>query len=76
MVSSFLHSWNSADVWLVRDGWEAKKGELESQMETLLGGVKWTMTCNPLAIFPYGEPGDYGHDSLGNCIFAFVPSYL
>lgn len=60
-----------ADVLVVRDGWEAKKGDLESQMETLLG-VKWTLTCNPLVIYPYAEPGSYGHNSLGDCVFAYV----
>ncbi len=61
-------------IAVVRDGWEAKKESLETQMETLLG-VKWTLTCNPLVIYPYAEKDSYGSNSLGDCIFASVLSF-
>ncbi|KAE8445884.1 hypothetical protein EG329_012808 [Mollisiaceae sp. DMI_Dod_QoI] len=59
----------------VRDGWEAKKESLETQMETLLG-VKWTLTCNPLVIYPYAEKDSYGSNSLGDCIFAYFDALV
>ncbi|KUJ08125.1 uncharacterized protein LY89DRAFT_789356 [Mollisia scopiformis] len=59
----------------VRDGWEAKKGDLETQMEALVG-VKWTFTCNSLAIYPYAEPNSYGFNSLGDCIFAYFDGLI
>ncbi|KAF8865682.1 hypothetical protein BDZ45DRAFT_580014 [Acephala macrosclerotiorum] len=59
----------------VRDGWEAKKGDLETQMEGLLG-VKWTLTADPLVIYPYAEPNSYGHNSPGDCIFAYFDGLI
>ncbi|CZR61867.1 uncharacterized protein PAC_11764 [Phialocephala subalpina] len=59
----------------VRDGWEAKKGALETQMEELLG-VKWTFTVDPLIIYPYAEPDSYGHNSPGDCIFAYFDALV
>jgi hypothetical protein len=53
----------------VRDGWENKKPEFESQLLTLLG-VAWTFDVNPLVIYPYAEEDSYGHHSLGDCIAA------
>jgi hypothetical protein len=58
-----------ADCKQVRDGWEAKKGDLEAQMLTLLG-VPWKFEVNPNAIYPYAEENSYGHNSLGDCIYS------
>jgi len=59
----------------VRDGWEAKKGALEEQMLTLLG-VPWKFEVNALAIYPYAEADSYGHNSPGDCIFAYFDAFV
>lgn len=56
-------------IYTVRDSWDNKKPELESQLADLLG-VPWTFDINPLIIWPYAEEGSYGHNSLGDCIYA------
>ncbi|RDL38749.1 Uncharacterized protein BP5553_03089 [Venustampulla echinocandica] len=59
----------------VRDEWDNKKGDLESQISTLLG-TPWTFDINPLAIYPYAEEGSYGHHSLGECIAAYMNGFI
>lgn len=59
----------------VRDGWESKKEELEAQLLTLLGEA-WTFDINPAAIYPYAAEGSYGHNSLGDCIFAYCDGFI
>ncbi|KFY39374.1 hypothetical protein V495_05985 [Pseudogymnoascus sp. VKM F-4514 (FW-929)] len=59
----------------VRDSWENKKSDLEAQLLALLGET-WTFDINPLAIYPYAEEGSYGHNSLGNCIYAYADGFI
>ncbi|KAF4635047.1 hypothetical protein G7Y89_g3041 [Cudoniella acicularis] len=58
----------------VRDGWEAKKPELEAKLLAHLG-VPWTFEVNPLIIYPYAEKDSYGHNSLGDCINAYFEAF-
>jgi hypothetical protein len=39
----------------------------EEKLSTILQ-TPWKIEINPLAIFPYAQPGDYGYDSLGDCL--------
>ncbi|RFU26760.1 hypothetical protein B7463_g9578, partial [Scytalidium lignicola] len=58
-----------------RDGFEAKKEDLAKQISDILG-TPWKIDVNPNAIYAYAEPGSYGHNSLGNCVTAYINGFL
>ncbi|KEY65341.1 hypothetical protein S7711_01852 [Stachybotrys chartarum IBT 7711] len=53
----------------IRDEWESKKGDLETQLSELLG-ESWTLEASPNALFPYGEEGSYARQSTGAMIYS------
>jgi hypothetical protein len=53
----------------VRDEWEKKKADFESELAVLLG-TPWTIDINPLALYPYAEENSWASNSLGNVIFS------
>jgi hypothetical protein len=53
----------------VRDSYENKKEGFESELTALLG-TPWTVSIDPLSIYPYAEPDSYGANSLGDCVAA------
>ncbi|KAK5625470.1 hypothetical protein RRF57_001186 [Xylaria bambusicola] len=58
----------------VRDGWEAKKGDLEAKVTKILG-TEWTIDVNPNQVFAYaGEERSYARESLGACIHEYFDS--
>ncbi|KAK3938769.1 hypothetical protein QBC46DRAFT_389567 [Diplogelasinospora grovesii] len=54
----------------VRDEWDNKKADCETQLSDILGET-WTIDINPNAIWPYHNDG-YAKESLGACIRAYV----
>ncbi|KIW02699.1 uncharacterized protein PV09_06137 [Verruconis gallopava] len=56
----------------VRDEFEADREDLESQISKLLGGQQWKIEVNPNLIYAYAEEGSYGHQSLGDCMKAYI----
>ncbi|KAJ9148622.1 hypothetical protein NKR23_g4787 [Pleurostoma richardsiae] len=54
----------------IRDNWESKKGDLETELSDVLG-TKWTVEIDPKSIWPYAKEG-YAHESLGNCLKDYV----
>lgn len=53
---------------IVRDDWDAKKGDLETKFTEILG-TKWTIDVNPNQVFAYaGEERSYARENLGACI--------
>jgi len=50
----------------IRDEWENKKSEMETQISEALGG-DWKFDINPNALFPYATD-DWAKQSLGSCI--------
>lgn len=45
---------------------------MESQLSKLLGGEKWTIDVNPNLLYAYAEENSYGHQSMGDCITAYI----
>ncbi|KAI3319863.1 hypothetical protein HD806DRAFT_508146 [Xylariaceae sp. AK1471] len=55
----------------VRDGWDAKKAEVEQNISDTLG-VAWTIDVNPNQIYAYAKEGnDYPRSNLGHCIHSY-----
>ncbi|KAI1296995.1 hypothetical protein F5Y03DRAFT_370234 [Xylaria venustula] len=55
----------------VRDGWDAKKGDLEAKFTELLG-TEWTIDVNPNQVYAYAtEERSYAKENLGNLLFDY-----
>ncbi|KAI0197016.1 hypothetical protein F4808DRAFT_299435 [Astrocystis sublimbata] len=54
----------------LRDEWEAKKGDLETKLSTILG-VGWTIEVVPNQIYAYAESSSYAQQNLGACLYEY-----
>jgi hypothetical protein len=52
----------------VRDGFEAKRADLEEQISKKLGGEAWKIDVNPNLLYAYADSGSYYSNSPGDCI--------
>lgn len=57
----------------IRDKWESKKAEHESEIATFLGVEQFTITVDFNAVFPYAEARNYA-DSIGNLVNEYYSS--
>jgi hypothetical protein len=53
---------------IVRDEFEANRGDLEEKLSKKLGGEAWKIEVQPNLLYAYAPEGSYGHSSLGSCI--------
>ncbi|KAI9163653.1 hypothetical protein HJFPF1_05275 [Paramyrothecium foliicola] len=59
----------------IRDEWESKKSEFESDLSTLLEET-WTIDVNPSQLYPYGDENSYARNSTGSMISEYISAAI
>jgi hypothetical protein len=57
--------------FIVRDEWEAKKGDIEAIYSEILN-TPWTIEVNPYAIYAYAPQGNYAQEQPGAYLREYV----